>query len=97
MTVRTMRLALAVFFFLAGAALLVVRFAAPEAVAGFDPTRLLIGALLALVLAGWNLMRWYASWMAFQERATPVRRPLQPGSDSREEEYNPDFDFGDKK
>jgi hypothetical protein len=53
-----------------------------------------LGALLALALAGWNLMRWYlgrprVSATAVLER----RRPLEPRSDERVEEYNPEFDF----
>jgi hypothetical protein len=93
MTVRHMRLMLGVFFLIMGVVLLALRFGAPEAMARFDPTRLFLGALLALALGCWNLMKWYSAWMWFQERATPVRRPLQPDPTASAEEYNPEFDF----
>jgi hypothetical protein len=93
MALRHLRLMLGLFFLFAGVGLLVLRFGMPEAVARFDLTRLLIGALLALVLAGVNLAKWYAGYMWFQERATPVRRPLQPDPTAPGEEYNPEFDF----
>src|SRR4051812_15073606 len=98
MAVRQMRLMLGLFFLVAGVGLLVLRFGFPAAAAKVnDPTRLLIGALLALVLAGVNLAKWYSGWLWFRQRATPVRRPLQPDpTASAGEEYNPEFDF-DKK
>ena len=98
MTVRHMRLMLGLFFLIAGFALLAVRFAAPEVAARINsPTRLLIGAFLALVLGGLNLAKWYAGWMAYQHAATPVRPPFQPDPTATgEPEYNPEFEF-DKK
>lgn len=100
MAVRHLRLILGLFFLIAGVGLLVLRFGMPDVVARFDLTRLLIGALLALVLAGVNLAKWYAGYMWFQEQATPVRRPLQPDPTADTgPEYNPEFDFnkGDKR
>ena len=94
MAIRHMRLALGAFFLVVGIGLLVLRFGAPEAVARFDPLRLFLGALLALVLSAVNLMKWYSGWLWFQERATPVREPLQPEPTRTDEEYNPEFDFG---
>ena len=97
MTVRHMRLALGLFFLLAGIGLLVLRFAVPEVGARFNtPTRLIIGALLALVLAALNLSKWYAGWMWFRQQATPVRQPLQRDPSAGATEHNPAFDF-DKK
>lgn len=95
MTVRHLRLMLGLFFLVAGVALLVVRFGMPEVAARINsPMRLLIGALLALVLAGVNLAKWYAGWLAYEQSATPVRRPLQPDPTAPAgEEYNPEFDF----
>jgi hypothetical protein len=90
-----MRLMLALFFFVAGVGLLVLRFGMPEAAARINsPTRLLLGALLALVLAGVNFAKWYSGWLWFQQQSTPVRQPLQPEESGRAEgEYNPEFDF----
>ncbi len=96
MSVRNIRLMLGIFFLLAGITLLVLRFAMPEAVAKFDKTRLLLGAMLGLGLGGVNLMKWYAGWMYARQMATPVRTPLQSDAAPRGTEYNPEFDF-DKK
>jgi hypothetical protein len=94
MTVRHLRLALGLFFLVAGVGLLVLRLGFPDVAAKVnDPTRLLIGALLALALAGVNLAKWYSGLLWFRQRATPVRRPLQPDSTSSGEEYNPELDF----
>jgi hypothetical protein len=59
--------------------------------------RLLIGGLLALVLAGLNLAKWYAGLLAYEQAATPIRRPFQPDpTASAEPEHNPEFDFSKK-
>jgi hypothetical protein len=96
MAVRHMRLLLGLFFLIVGVGLLILRFGMPEAAARInDPMRLLIGAFLALALAGVNIGKWYAGWLWYEEQATPVRRPLQPDpTASAEPEYNPEFDFG---
>jgi hypothetical protein len=96
MTVRFLRLALALFFLAGGAGLLVLRFGFPDVANRLNsPMRLFLAGIFGLVLGGLNLVRWYASIQDFQRRATPVRRPLQrePGA-PREEEPNADFDFG---
>jgi hypothetical protein len=96
MPVRRMRLMIGLFF-LAMAALLFARsWLFPDLNARFNATRMTIGACLALVLAGVNLAKWYAGWAWSQERATPVRRPLQRDPSAREPdgEPNPEFDFG---
>ena len=95
MSVRYLRLLLALFFLLAGVGLLVLRFSFPEAIARFDPLRIFLGAIFALVLAGWNLMKWYAAMLEFERRATPVREPLQREPDAaRDDRPNPELDFG---
>lgn len=96
MTVRHMRLVLGLFFLCTGTALLAVRFMDPERVAkSFDLLRLTLGALLALVLGGVNLAKWYAGRLAHDNMTTPVRRPFRPDPAVRTEdtEPNPDFDF----
>jgi hypothetical protein len=96
MAVRHMRLAIGLFFLVAAIGLFTLRFGFPEVGAKFNtPLRLLIGACLALVLAGVNLAKWYSGWLWFQQQATPVRRPLQSDPDAVEE-YNPEFDFSKK-
>jgi hypothetical protein len=94
--VRHTRLTLGLFFLIAGVALLVLRFGAPEVAARINsPLRLVIGALLALALGGVNVAKWYAGWLAYNQRATPIRRPLQPDpTASAETDPNPEFDFG---
>jgi hypothetical protein len=98
MAVRHMRLIMGLFFLIAAIGLLVLRFAMPEVGAKFNtPTRLLIGGLLALMLAGLNLAKWYAGWLWYQQQATPVRQPFQPDpTASHEDEPNPAFDFSKK-
>ena len=87
--------ALGAFFLIVGVLLLVLRFAVPEAVARFDPLRLSLGAILALVLGAVNLMKWYSGHLWFRQQSTPVRRPLRPDpTDRPADEYNPEFDFG---
>ncbi len=95
MTVRHLRLLLGLFLLIAGAGLLVLRFAAPDIAARLNaPTRLTIAGLLGIVLGALNLVRWYASMLDFQRRATPVRKPLQRSPDPvRDEAPNPDFGF----
>lgn len=93
MAVRHMRLVLGVFFLVAGVGLLALRFGAPDVVARFNATRLLVGALLALVLAGVNFAKWYSGWLWFQQRATPARQPFRPDPTAGTDEYNPEFDF----
>ena len=94
MAIRHMRLALGLFFLCAGVALLVVRFAVPDALPRFDPMRIFLGALLALAMSFWNLSKWYAGWLWFREQATPVRVPLQRDpSAGGEPEVLPEFDF----
>lgn len=98
MKVRYLRLYLGLFFLFTGAGLLVLRFAVPDAVAKFDPLRVFIGAILALILGGVNLAKWYAEMTAFYQQATPVRKPFQPDPEAmRDEEPNPDFDFSKKQ
>ena len=100
MAVRQLRLMLGLFFLVAGIGLLVLRYGMPDVAARVNsPTRILVGALLALALAGVNLAKWYAGYLWFQQQATPVRRPLQPDPTApTDPEYNPEFDFnkGDK-
>ncbi|QJW92978.1 hypothetical protein [Frigoriglobus tundricola] len=94
MTVRHMRLGLGLFFLVAGAVLLGVRFGVPDLVAKWNPMRLFLGACLALAMGCWNLSKWYAGWMWYQQQATPVRRPFRPGPTAdAAPEMLPEFDF----
>lgn len=95
MPVRQLRLFMGIFLLLAGGSLIALQLFAPEIARKLNsPTRLMIGAGLGIVLGGVNIAKWYAGWLAFHERATPVRLPLQPESERREpEEPNPEFDF----
>lgn len=94
MAVATLRLALGLFFLAAGALILLRSVIAPGLNARFDPSRLDLGGVLALVLGGLNLARWYAAWSYRRYRATPVRTPLQPDpSLVRPEPPNPELDF----
>jgi hypothetical protein len=96
MAIRHMRLMLGFFFLFAGVGLVAVRFGMPEVAERISsPMRLLVGAFLAIVLAGVNFGKWYAGWLWYEQQATPVRQPLQPDpTASAPLEYNPEFDFG---
>ncbi|MBM3979131.1 MAG: hypothetical protein FJ304_02380 [Planctomycetes bacterium] len=97
MAVRHMRLTIGLFFLAVGLVLLALRLFAPDAVARFDRTRLLLGACMGLGLAGVNLAKWYAGWLHARRAATPVRSPLLPDPSARGSgEHNPDFDFSKK-
>jgi hypothetical protein len=92
MNVGVLRLGFAAFWLVVAAAVYFRKELAPEAWG--DARNLDLGALLALALAGWNLMRWYLG--RSRVPATPGsnhRRPLEPRDDQRVEEYNPEFDF----
>ena len=95
MTVRHMRLAFGLFMVFAGTGLLALRVFAPEIAAKLnDLTRLTFGALLAIVLGGVNLAKWYAGALAYEQATTPVRKPFQPApTASTDAEPNPALDF----
>jgi len=60
----------------------------------FDPLRMNLGGVLALVLAGVNLARWYTLRSFMKERRTAVRYPLQRDpSAAPQVEPIPEFDF----
>jgi hypothetical protein len=94
MSVYTMRLGLGLFFLLTATVLFARRWLAPGLDAQFDPLRLNLGAVFALVFGALNVVRWYLMWSYRRNRATPVRTPLQPDpSLIRPEPPNPDLDF----
>jgi hypothetical protein len=97
MNVGVMRLGFAVFWLLVASLLFLRRYVVPEAVLGrIDSGNLDLGAVLAVVLGGWNLVRWYMG-RPRPPAESPLdtrRRPLEPRRDGeRVEEYNPEFDF----
>jgi hypothetical protein len=97
MDVRVLRLAFAVFWLLVAALVFLRHYLLPEGVLGrIDSRNLDLGAVLAVALGWWNLIRWYMgrprppAEMPLDTR----RRPLEPrGDGERVEEYNPEFDF----
>ena len=94
MSVHTMRLVLGILFLLLAAAMFARRWLMPGLDERFDPLRMNLGAVLALVFAGLNLARWYAVWAYRREQATPVRTPIRPDpSIVRPEPPNTEWDF----
>ena len=94
MSVHTMRLGLGVFFLLGAGVLFARKWLLPGLDAKFDSLRLNLGAVFALVFGSLNVVRWYLAWSHRQEKAIPVRTPLQPDpSLVRPEPPNPDLDF----
>src|SRR5689334_4750998 len=53
-----------------------------------------VGALFALALAGWNVVRWYVARRPAEVRPNPLAhsRPLE-GRREQPAEYHPEFDF----
>jgi hypothetical protein len=65
-----------------------------DVVARFRARNLTFGAWLGLLLAGWNLARWYQAKSDRARRAGGHQAPLRPRPDSTAGyEYNPEFDF----
>jgi uncharacterized SAM-binding protein YcdF (DUF218 family) len=93
-----LRLVLGLLFLMLTAAIFTRAWSAPGLDDRFDPLRLNLGGVLALVFGGLNLARWYSAWSYQQARRTPVRTPLQPNPEARDEPRNLDLDFtGNKK
>jgi len=66
----------------------------PELLARYQGRNLTFGAWLALLLAGWNLARWYQTESDRARRAVACREPLRPRPEAGTDyEYNPEFDF----
>ena len=95
MNVWHARLALGLFFLVAGATVLVLRFGFPDVAVRFGrPRNMALGGVFALVMGALNVARWYVARSNFHRRATPVRAPLRPDPAARAPaEYNPDFDI----
>ena len=92
MKVRHLRLALGLFFAAMAVLLFLRDEIMPEVAAKFRNQRLTLGAWFAVVLAGWNLSRWYVEWAAAR---TPRRvNPLAVKSPVRDDGPSPEFDFG---
>ena len=94
MKVRNLRLAMGVFFATMAALLFLRDEIAPELAAKFRPERLTIGAWFALVLAGWNGVRWYVEWAA--ARHPRGVNALSVKTLRREDGANPELDFEGK-
>ena len=77
MSILSMRLVVAILFLVMGTVILARQWLLPGLDERFDPLRLNLGGLLALVLAGVNLARWYTLRSFMKERQTAVRYPLQ--------------------
>jgi cyanate permease len=83
MKVRHLRLATGLFFAAMAVLLFLRNEIAPELAAKFRDHRLALGAWFALVLAGWNAVRWYAEWAAERRprRANPLAVKVLPTPD----------------
>lgn len=93
MSIHVMRLALGVLFLLLAAGIFLRDWFLPNLGVRFDPLRLNLGGVLALVFGCLNLAKWYM-WRAHRdEMATPVRTPLQPDPSAKPEAPNPELDF----
>jgi hypothetical protein len=91
MKVRHLRLGLGLFFAAMAALLFLRNEVAPELAAKFRNQKLTLGAWFALVLAGWNVARWYVEWAS--TRAPRPVNPLSVKSLRREDGPNPELTF----
>jgi hypothetical protein len=93
-TVLTMRLVMGILFLLLAGLMFGRRWLMPDLDARYDPLRMNLGAVLALVFGGLNLARWYAVWSYRRAKRTPVRTPLQPDPSVRPPVVpHPELDF----
>ena len=94
MQVRTMRLMMGILFLCLGCAIFCRQWLFPEFAAGYDPLRMSLGGVLALVFGGLNLARWYMAKSFAKLTQTPVHYPLQRDpSAAPQVEPIPEFDF----
>jgi len=94
MAVRNLRLALGLFFAVVAVLLFLREAIAPGLAERLKDRNLAVGAWFALVLAGWNMARWYLDWSAPRVPAGRNPRAVRERNGEREEP-NPDFDFTD--
>jgi hypothetical protein len=65
-----------------------------DVLARYEGRNLTLGGWLALLLAGWNVARWYQTEAARARRTVSERKPIQPRREAAGGyEYNPEFDF----
>jgi hypothetical protein len=89
MSLRTLRLAFALFWLLVSLTLFMRhQIAPPEWENRMASPNLSLGAWLALLLAMWNMMR---GWQT-QTASKSIRR-VQPDREQQAREYHPEFDF----
>jgi hypothetical protein len=94
MQVRTMRLMMGVLFLCLAFAIFCRQWLFPEFAAGYDPLRMSLGGVFALVFGGVNLVRWYTAWSFAKSLQTPVHYPLtRDPSTAPKVEPLPEFDF----
>lgn len=94
MSIHTMRLVLGVMFLLLAVLIFGRDLFLPQLGNRFDPMRMNLGGILAVVFGLLNLAKWYVAWTYQREMATPVRTPLQPNPDMvAPEPPNPELDF----
>lgn len=94
MSIHTMRLGLGILFLFLAAAIFSRRWLFPGLDAKFDPLRMNLGGVFAIVFGCLNLVRWYIARSRHREMATPIRTPLQPDpSIVRPELPNQELDF----
>ena len=89
-----MRLVLGCLFLFLAAVIFSRPLFAPDLDKKFNPVRLNLGGVFAVVFGLVNIARWYVAWSYRRSLATPVRTPLQPDPDApRTGERNPELDF----
>lgn len=94
MSVYTIRLVLGLMFLVMAGAIFARDLLVPNLAGRFDPLRMNLGGVLALVFGCMNLAKWYVGWSYRREMATPIRTPFQSDpSMVKPEPPNPELDF----
>ena len=94
MSVHTMRLVMGILFLGLATVLFTRQWLLPDLNNRFNPLRMNLGAILALIFGCLNLARWYAVWAFKKGARTAVRYPLQPDPSAAPQVLpNPDLDF----
>lgn len=94
MSIHTMRLGLGLLFLGFAVVIFTRNWLLPGLGVGFDPLRMNLGGVLAVIFGFLNLARWYVVWSARRVQSTPVHTPLQPDpSVVKPEPPNSELDF----
>jgi hypothetical protein len=96
MGINQIRLFMAIFFLVMSIGLFARRwFVSEEVLRQYSESRLDLSAAFALLLCGWNAVRWYAARSEIRRRQE-LHDLKQRRVEQNPDEYNPEFDFSEQ-